>query len=65
MSVCPSILAAAGRTTGPILIRETPFDASERRKDDGANRGPISTTQGVPRAAARNLAKSQSEEAEC
>ena len=52
MSVCPSILANGARTAGLIGTGEGPFDAPERRKDDGANRGVIGTTWHVPRAAA-------------
>ena len=41
LSVCLSILAPGGQTAGPIGTGEAPFDAPERRKDDGANSGAI------------------------
>ena len=52
VSVCSSISASGARSAGPIETGEAPFDAPERRKDDGANRGVIGTTWHVPRAAA-------------
>ena len=52
VSVCPSILAPGAGTGGRIGTGEAPFDAPERRKDDGANRGTIGETWLVPRAAA-------------
>ena len=36
---------------------ETPFDESERRKDDGASGGVLGTTGHVPRATAGTLAR--------
>ena len=52
LCVCSSILAPGARTTGPIGTGGGSFDAPERRKDDGDNRGVIGTTLHVPRAAA-------------
>ena len=57
MSVCPSIFASGARTAGPIGTGEYPFDAPERRKDDGNGLGPIGCTWHVPRAIAQTLVK--------
>ena len=51
MYVCPSIFAPGAQTAGPIGTGEAPFDAPERRKDDGANCRVIGGTSLVPRAA--------------
>ena len=50
-SVCPSIFETS-RKFSLIGTGEAAFDALEQRKDDGADRREISTTQHVPRAAA-------------
>ena len=44
LCVCSSILAPGARTAGPIGTGEELFDATEQRKDDGANHGAISGT---------------------
>ena len=61
LSVClcvrSSILAPGARMAGQIGTGEAPFEALERRKDDGANRGAIDATWHVPRANVPTLAK--------
>ena len=52
LSVCPSILAHGARTAGQIGTGEAPFDAPERRKDNGNNGSVAGTTWYAPRAAA-------------
>ena len=44
LSVCPSILARGAPTAGQIGTGDTPFDAPERRKDDGNNDSVAGTT---------------------
>ena len=57
MPVCPNTTGTGARTAGLTGTREPPFNAPERRKDDGADRRVISTTQHVKRAAACILPK--------
>ena len=44
LPVCSSILTPGARAAGPIGTRKAPFDATERWKDDGANREEIGAT---------------------
>ena len=57
MCVSKHFHASEVRTAGPIGTGETPFDAPERRTDDGANFGAIDAAWHVPRAIAQILAK--------
>ena len=57
MSLCPSTIGTGARTARPTGTREAPLDAPERRRDNGADRRVISTSQNVKRAAACTLAK--------
>ena len=50
LSVCSSISGSGGQTAGPIGTGVAPFDAPERRNDDGAGRGSTDATWHVPRA---------------
>ena len=55
--VCSSISASGGQTAGPIGTGAAPFDAPERRNDDGAGPGSIRATRHVQRGARQTLAK--------
>ena len=57
MYVCPSILAPGARTVGLIGTEEAPFDAPERRKNDGAICKAIGAARHVPRVISQTLAK--------
>ena len=48
--VCSSILTSGDQTAGPIGTGVAPFDAPERRNDDGAGHVTTRVTCHVPRA---------------
>ena len=50
--VCSSIFEHSTRTAGPIGTGVVPFDASQRRNDDGTCHGSICGTRHVAHAAA-------------
>ena len=52
LCVYSSILVPGAGTGGRIGTGETPFNAPERRKDAGNNRGVIGATWHLPRATA-------------
>ena len=47
--VCPSILTSGGQTAGQIGTGVAPFNAPERRNDDGAGHVTTRVTWHVPR----------------
>ena len=51
VSICVQAFLTGEKTVGPIRTGEAPFDAPERRKDDGDTRGVIGIIWYVPHAA--------------